>query len=134
MPRAKKDGKFLNCYVDKEILEKLEQYCEKTSIPKTSVVEKALSQYLKADGALRRVEKQQAFRKDGKMERKTFIMEKTLRELAPSGKNIYVNYKRNTMAVAMGTIDELERYWNCEGILSKEGRMGYQFTITHERR
>ena len=76
----------------------------------------------------RRVEKQQAFRKDGKMERKT------LRELAPSGKNIYVNYKRNTMAVAMGTIDELERYWNCEGILSKEGRMGYQFTITHERR
>ncbi len=46
MPRAKKDGKFLNCYVDKEILEKLEQYCEKTSIPKTSVVEKALSQYL----------------------------------------------------------------------------------------
>ena len=46
MPRAKKDGKFLNCYVDKEILEKLEQYWEKTSIPKTSVVEKALSQYL----------------------------------------------------------------------------------------
>lgn len=66
--------------------------------------------------------------------RKAFIMEKTLRELAPSGKNIYVNYKRNTMAVAMGTIDELEMYWNCEGILSKEGRMGYQFTITHERR
>ena len=46
MPRAKKDGKFLNCYINKEILEKLEQYCEKTSIPKTSVVEKALSQYL----------------------------------------------------------------------------------------
>jgi len=46
MPRAKKDGKFLNCYVDKGIFEKLAQYCEKTSIPKTSVVEKALSQYL----------------------------------------------------------------------------------------
>ena len=46
MPRTKKDGKFLNCYVDKEILEKLERYCGKTSIPKTSVVEKALSQYL----------------------------------------------------------------------------------------
>lgn len=47
MARAKKDGKFFNCYIDKEIFEKLEQYCEKTSIPKTSVVEKALSQYLK---------------------------------------------------------------------------------------
>lgn len=46
MPRAKKDGKFLNCYVDKEIFVKLEQYCEKTSIPKTAVVEKALSRYL----------------------------------------------------------------------------------------
>lgn len=46
MPRAKKDGKFLNCYVDREILEKLEQYCNETGIPKTSVVEKALGQYL----------------------------------------------------------------------------------------
>lgn len=46
MPRAKKNGKFLNCYIDKEILEKLEQYCEETAVPKTSVVEKALSQYL----------------------------------------------------------------------------------------
>lgn len=46
MPRAKKDGKFLNCYVDKEILEKLEQYCEKTSIPKTAIVEMALKEYL----------------------------------------------------------------------------------------
>lgn len=46
MPRAKKDGKFLNCYVDKEILKKLEQYCGETGIPKTSVVEKSLGQYL----------------------------------------------------------------------------------------
>ncbi len=46
MPRAKKDGKFFNCYLDREILEKLEWYCERTSVPKTSVVEKALSQYL----------------------------------------------------------------------------------------
>ncbi len=46
MPRAKKDGKFLNCYIDREILEKLEQYCGETGIPKTSVVEKALGQYL----------------------------------------------------------------------------------------
>lgn len=48
MARAKKDGKFFNCYIDKEIFEKMERYCEKTSIPKTSVVEKALSQYLRS--------------------------------------------------------------------------------------
>ena len=46
MPRAKKDGKILNCYVDRKIFEKLEQYCNETGIPKTSVVEKALGQYL----------------------------------------------------------------------------------------
>ena len=46
MPRAKKDGKFLNCYVDRKIIEKLELYCDETGIPKTSVVEKALGQYL----------------------------------------------------------------------------------------
>lgn len=46
MPRAKKDGKFLNCYVDRKILEKLELYCDEAGIPKTSVVEKALGQYL----------------------------------------------------------------------------------------
>ena len=38
MPRAKKDGKFLNCYVDKEILEKMEQYCEKTCGGRKSIV------------------------------------------------------------------------------------------------
>ena len=46
MPRAKKDGKFLNCYVNKKIMDKLEKYCDRTSIPKTSVVEMALQQYL----------------------------------------------------------------------------------------
>ena len=46
MARAKKDGKFLNCYIDRGIIEKLEEYCKATSIPKTSVVEKALIQYL----------------------------------------------------------------------------------------
>ncbi|MBR1439818.1 MAG: ribbon-helix-helix domain-containing protein [Lachnospiraceae bacterium] len=46
MSRAKKDGKFLNCYIDKSILDKLEEYCDVTSVPKTSVVEKALQQYL----------------------------------------------------------------------------------------
>ena len=47
MARIKKDGKFLNCYIRKDIFEKLELYCNDTSIPKTAVVEKALEQYLK---------------------------------------------------------------------------------------
>lgn len=46
MPRPKKDGIFLNCYVNRQIIDKLETYCDKTGIPKTRVVEKALSQYL----------------------------------------------------------------------------------------
>lgn len=46
MARAKKDGQFLNCYIRKEIFDKLTQYSEETSIPKTAVVEKALEKYL----------------------------------------------------------------------------------------
>lgn len=46
MARAKKDGQFLNCYIRKEIFDKLTQYSEDTSIPKTAVVEKALEKYL----------------------------------------------------------------------------------------
>ena len=47
MARIKKDGKFLNCYIRKDIFEKLELYCNDTSIPKTAVVEKSLEMYLK---------------------------------------------------------------------------------------
>lgn len=47
MARAKKDGQFLNCYIRKDIFDKLAQYSEETSIPKTAVVEKALEKYLK---------------------------------------------------------------------------------------
>lgn len=46
MARAKKEGHFLNCYIRKEIYDKLAQYSEETSIPKTAVVEKALEKYL----------------------------------------------------------------------------------------
>lgn len=46
MPRAKKDGKYVNCYVKRELVDRLEAYSEKTLIPKTSVIEVALEQYL----------------------------------------------------------------------------------------
>jgi len=46
MARAKKDGQFLNCYIRKEIFDKLALYSDDTGIPKTVVVEKALQKYL----------------------------------------------------------------------------------------
>ena len=45
MARAKKDGQFLNCYIRKELFEKLTQYSVDTSLPKTAIVEKALLKY-----------------------------------------------------------------------------------------
>ena len=47
MARAKKDGKFLNIYIERKILEKLEAYCEKTGLTKTKSVERILEQFLK---------------------------------------------------------------------------------------
>ena len=46
MAQAKKDGKFFNCYIRKDILERLTAYSDETGIPKTRVVEKALQKYL----------------------------------------------------------------------------------------
>ena len=48
MVRPKKDGKFLNCYVNKEIIERLANYSNETGISKTFIVEKALQKYLDA--------------------------------------------------------------------------------------
>ncbi len=46
MPRPKKDGRFVNCYVKKELVDRLDEYSEKSLIPKTSVLEVALQEYL----------------------------------------------------------------------------------------
>ena len=46
MVRIKKDGQFFNCYLRKDILNKLTAYSDDTGIPKTIVVEKALQKYL----------------------------------------------------------------------------------------
>lgn len=46
MARAKKDGQYFNCYLRKDILERLTAYSDETGIPKTFVVEKALQNYL----------------------------------------------------------------------------------------
>lgn len=52
MAREKKDGKFLNCYIQKDIIEKLNVYSKETGISKTFIVEKALKEYL--DNSMRK--------------------------------------------------------------------------------
>lgn len=46
MPRPKKDGKYVNFYARKDLMDRLEEYSEKTMIPKTALLEKALEDYL----------------------------------------------------------------------------------------
>ena len=46
MAREKKDGKMTNFYLDKDVVELLEKYSEETGIPKTTIVEKAIRNFL----------------------------------------------------------------------------------------
>lgn len=56
MSRPKKDGKFINAYVRKDIVERVDAYSETSLIPKTAILEIALQEYLdkvqKADRAV----------------------------------------------------------------------------------
>ena len=46
MSRPKKDGKALNLYIEREVLEKLEAYCEETGLTKTKAIERILNNFL----------------------------------------------------------------------------------------
>lgn len=46
MPREKKDAKNFACKFDREIFEKLEEFCELSGQSKTLVVERAVEKYL----------------------------------------------------------------------------------------
>lgn len=46
MARQKKDGQFINCYIKQEIADALNTYAEESGVPKTTIVEKALTAYL----------------------------------------------------------------------------------------
>ena len=46
MARQKKEFKALNCKLQSNIWDKLDEYCKETGANKTFVVEKALNQYL----------------------------------------------------------------------------------------
>ena len=42
MARAKKDGQYINCYAEREVVEKLEEYCKETGLTKTVAIERIL--------------------------------------------------------------------------------------------
>ena len=46
MGRVKKDGKSLNCVIDRIIFEQLETYCNDVGQTKTMAVERILKQFL----------------------------------------------------------------------------------------
>ncbi len=46
MPRVKKEAKNFACKFDKNIFEKLEEYCDLSGQNKTAVVERAVEKYL----------------------------------------------------------------------------------------
>ena len=48
MAKNKKDGQFFNCYLKKELCDKMQAYSDETSLSKTSIVEKALDQYVES--------------------------------------------------------------------------------------
>ena len=47
MPREKKDANNFACKLDREVFEKLEEYCQLSGQSKTAVVERAVQKYLK---------------------------------------------------------------------------------------
>lgn len=45
MAKAKKDGKALNCNIDRQIYERLEEYCHEVGQTKTLAIERILNQF-----------------------------------------------------------------------------------------
>lgn len=45
MARAKKDGRYINYYIEKEVVDKLDQYCDETGLTKTVAIERILMKY-----------------------------------------------------------------------------------------
>ena len=46
MARRKKEGVFLNCFIERDIMDKLDNYCNVSRRTKTSIVEDALLAYI----------------------------------------------------------------------------------------
>lgn len=59
MPREKKDAKNFACKFDREIFEKLEEFCNLSGQNKTAVVERSVQKYLEEN-----LEKMREFSKE----------------------------------------------------------------------
>lgn len=59
MPRKKKDSRNFTCKFDREIFERLEEFCEFSGQNKTLVVERAVQKYLEKN-----LEKMREFSKE----------------------------------------------------------------------
>ncbi len=46
MARAKKEGQFLNAKISQDLFDRVVNYCEKSRLSKTAVMEMALQMYL----------------------------------------------------------------------------------------
>lgn len=47
MPRKKKEYSTVSIKMEKEIFELMDAYCEDTGVPKTALIERAVSEYVK---------------------------------------------------------------------------------------
>lgn len=56
MARERKDGQRVSLLMDREVAERLEQFCKDSGLSKTSAIEKALSAFM--DNYYRMVQKQ----------------------------------------------------------------------------
>ena len=46
MPRAKKDGQHINCYIDRTLCEQLKSYADEKGQTMTTALERILKQYI----------------------------------------------------------------------------------------
>lgn len=49
MARPKKDGKYVNFYIDSELLKRLKEYCEETGLSKTAAIERFIAKGLEKE-------------------------------------------------------------------------------------
>lgn len=47
MGRARKDSKPFSIRMDREVYDNVSRYCEETGVPKTTLIERAVSSYIK---------------------------------------------------------------------------------------
>ena len=49
MPRAKKDGQHINCYIDRTLCERLKAYADEKGQTMTMALERILKQYFESE-------------------------------------------------------------------------------------